>query len=232
MDSISRSNKKEENSIIEKTESPDTALQDGEAAKAGKVIFLLGGARSGKSEYSEALSASLSPSNRVAYFATGQIIDDEMKKRIDIHRKRRPPSWHTFEIDKSEIELADIERILKGLKAEKMQVLLIDCITNLLFRLVYKYGLDDMEILANELERKIEKEITGFFKEFIGLLTKYCRQEGIHTVIVSNEVGMGLVPPYPFGRIFRDLLGSINKSIASYSDEVFFFVAGLSLKMK
>ncbi len=223
MDSISRSNKKEESRITEKTGSPD---------KAGKVIFLLGGARSGKSEYSEVLASSLSPSNSVAYFATGQIIDDEMKKRIDIHRKRRPPSWHTFEIEKSEVELADIESILKEVQAKKMQVLLIDCITNLLFRLVYKYGLDDMEILANKLEKKIEKEISGFFKEFMGLLEKYCRQEGIHTVMVSNEVGMGLVPAYPFGRIFRDLLGSVNKSIAACSDEVFFFVAGLSLKMK
>ena len=226
MDSISRSNKKEENSITEKTGSSDTAVKD------GKVIFLLGGARSGKSEYSEVLSSSLSPSNRVAYFATGQVIDDEMKKRIEIHRKRRPPSWHTFEIDKSEVELADIESILKELKAKKMQVLLIDCITNLLFRLVYKYGLDDIEILANELEKKIEKEVTGFFRQFLNLLTEYCRKKGIHTVIVSNEVGMGLVPAFPFGRIFRDLLGSVNKSIASYSDEVFFFVAGLSLKMK
>ena len=214
MDNKKKSSKKEKNSIT------------------GKAIFLLGGARSGKSEYSEVLSSSLSPSDRVAYFATGQIIDDEMRKRIEIHKKRRQRSWQTFEIEKSEVELADIESILQEVASKKMEVLLIDCITNLLFRLVYKYGLDDMEILDNELEKKIEKETTGFFKEFLELVAKYCRKTGIHTIIVSNEVGLGLVPAYPFGRIFRDLLGSINKSIAGYCDEVFFFVAGLSLKMK
>jgi adenosylcobinamide kinase / adenosylcobinamide-phosphate guanylyltransferase len=194
------------------------------------MYFILGGARSGKSSFSEELAMSLS--ERVGYLATGQIIDDEMNKRIDIHKKRRPQHWKTFEIEASEINISDIEKVIQKAVAGKINVLIIDCITNLLFRLIHKYSLDRLEILENSLENKIENEITDFFDKFISAERRAADTMGIDIIIVSNEAGMGLVPAYPLGRIFRDMLGTVNKKIAAVSDDVHFFVAGIGMKIK
>ena len=195
-----------------------------------KMYFILGGARSGKSGFSEELAMSLS--ERVGYFATGQIIDDEMKKRIDIHKKRRPQHWKTFEVEANEINTADIEKVILKAGKNRIEVLIIDCITNLLFRLMHKYSLDRLEILENSLENKIENEITDFFNRFITAVRHAADTMDIDIIIVSNEAGLGLVPAYPLGRIFRDMLGIVNKKIAAVSDEVHFFIAGIGMKIK
>lgn len=192
----------------------------------GKIVFLLGGARSGKSEYSEKLASSFS--DKVAYIATAKITDDEMKKRVEIHKKRRPKSWKTYEIVKNNIEISEIESIFRQITRQKINVVLIDCITNLLFRIIYNYRLDEIEVIRNEVEKVVEKEAVLFFDNFL----KIMKESGLNVIIVSNEVGLGVVPSYPFGRIFRDLLGTINKKIAACSDEVYFFVAGLKQKLK
>jgi adenosylcobinamide kinase/adenosylcobinamide-phosphate guanylyltransferase len=196
----------------------------------GKIYFLLGGARSGKSEYSESLASSLS--TKVAYLATAEIIDEEMKKRIELHKIRRPAGWQTFEFGKSSICIDDFNPVLESVISKQMDVILIDCITNLLFRIVYKHRVEDLEIIDNAFERKIEAEVLEFFDQFLSQLIKAGNEHNLNIVIVSNEVGLGLVPPYPFGRVFRDLLGLANKKIASASDEVYFFVAGLKIQMK
>jgi adenosylcobinamide kinase / adenosylcobinamide-phosphate guanylyltransferase len=194
--------------------------------KPGKIYFLLGGARSGKSEYAEQFANSLS--GKVAYLATAVITDEEMEKRVLQHRKRRPSSWHTFEIESEIIDPLLISGIIDKIDASGCEVLLIDCITNLLFRLVYKYNIENLELINNELEKIIENEITSFFDNLLELLESAC----FDSIIVSNEVGLGIVPSYPFGRIFRDLMGVINKKIAACADEVYFFVAGLKQKLK
>jgi adenosylcobinamide kinase / adenosylcobinamide-phosphate guanylyltransferase len=191
-----------------------------------KIYFLIGGARSGKSEYSEQLATSTS--NKFAYLATARIIDEEMEKRIACHRKRRPESWKTFEFKKDAIEIREAEEIFSKIISENFEVVVIDCITNLLFRLIYRYNLDNIEIIDNALEKEIEKEAGSFFEKFLEIL-KSCN---LNIIIVSNEVGLGVVPPYPFGRIFRDLMGIVNKRIAAASDEVYFFMAGLAQRMK
>ncbi len=195
-----------------------------------KIYFILGGARSGKSSFSEELAISIS--ERVGYLATGQIIDEEMKKRIDIHKKRRPQNWKTFEIRSNDISTSEIEKIILMTDKNKLKVLIIDCITNLLFRLIHKYSLDGLEILENSLEKKIEDEITDFFDKFISSVRRAADTKGIDIIIVSNEAGLGLVPAYPLGRIFRDMLGIVNKKIAAASDEVHFFIAGIGMKIK
>ena len=196
----------------------------------GRIFFLLGGARSGKSEYSENLAASLS--EKVAYVATAEIIDEEMKKRIELHRSRRPAGWQTFEFKESNISIDDFNPMLESVISEHREVILIDCITNLLFRIVYKHRVEDMEIIDNDFERKIEGEVQEFFEQFLSGLIAASDKHNLNIIIVSNEVGLGLVPPYPFGRIFRDLLGLVNKKAALISDEVYFFVAGLKMQMK
>jgi adenosylcobinamide kinase/adenosylcobinamide-phosphate guanylyltransferase len=195
----------------------------------GKIYFLLGGARSGKSQYSEELAASISKD--VGYLATAEIIDEEMEKRIEFHRQRRPGSWLTFEIDKDEFNIEKIEEII-DVAAQKLDVLLIDCITILLFRLIYKSELDDLEVMDNRLEREMEKKVEKFFDRVIAVLKNASSSYNLNIIIVSNEVGLGVVPPYPFGRVFRDMLGLINKKIAGISDEVYFFISGLNLRMK
>jgi adenosylcobinamide kinase / adenosylcobinamide-phosphate guanylyltransferase len=196
----------------------------------GRIYFLLGGARSGKSEYSENLASSLS--EKVAYVATAEIIDEEMKKRVELHKSRRPAGWQTFEFKESNISIDDFNPVLDSIISQQSKVILIDCITNLLFRIVYKHRIEDLEIINNVFERKIEVEALEFFEQFLSGLTAARDKHNLNIILVSNEVGLGLVPPYPFGRIFRDLLGLVNKKIASVSDEVYFFVAGLKMQMK
>lgn len=191
-----------------------------------KLFFLLGGVRSGKSEYSEKLVSSIS--EKVAYIATSEIIDDEMKKRIEIHRKRRPKSWETYEILGEDIKIYKLREIFNQIISKKIDVVLIDCITNLLSRIIYKYKLDEVEVIDNKLEKTIEEEVVLFFDSFLEII----KNSNLNVVIVSNEVGLGVVPPYYLGRIFRDLMGIINKKVAGCSDEVYFFVAGLRQRLK
>ncbi len=196
----------------------------------GKIYFLIGGARSGKSQYSERLAASIS--GRVGYLATAEIIDEEMEKRVSFHRKRRPDSWETFEIQNDRMTAGEIREIVRSAVSLNLDVLLIDCITILLFRILYRFDLDELEVISNELEAEIEKEADDFFTEFLAIIKTAVSENGLNVIIVSNEVGLGLVPPYPFGRIFRDILGNTNRRLAELSDEVYFFIAGLNLKMK
>jgi adenosylcobinamide kinase/adenosylcobinamide-phosphate guanylyltransferase len=192
----------------------------------GYTYFLLGGARSGKSSYAEELADSLG--NEVAYIATAQVIDEEMQKRIDIHKSRRPVYWKTFEFGSNTPSIKDFEEIIKAISSENYKIVIIDCITILLFRLIHNYRIDEMEIIDSCLEKKIEDEVNIFFKMFLELTLS----SNLKFVIVSNEVGMGVVPPYPLGRAFRDLMGAVNKQIAAASDEVYFFIAGLKQKIK
>jgi adenosylcobinamide kinase / adenosylcobinamide-phosphate guanylyltransferase len=192
----------------------------------GYIYFLLGGARSGKSSYAEVLASNLC--DEVAYIATAEVIDEEMKKRIDIHKSRRPASWKTFEFESNTPAIKDFEEIIKTISSQNYKVVIIDCITILLFRIIHKFRLDEMEIIDSSLEKKIEDETCLFFSEFI----KITASSNLKFIIVSNEVGMGVVPAFPLGRVFRDLMGAVNKQICAASDEAYFFIAGLKQKIK
>ena len=135
--------------------------------QSGKIYFLLGGARSGKSEYAEQFANSLS--EKVAYLATATITDEEMEKRVQQHRKRRPLRWRTFEIESENIDLLLMGDIVEKINASGCEVLLIDCITNLLFRLAYKYNIENLELIDNKLEKIIENEVASFFDNFLKL---------------------------------------------------------------
>jgi adenosylcobinamide kinase / adenosylcobinamide-phosphate guanylyltransferase len=192
----------------------------------GHLYFLIGGARSGKSSYAEELAKKLS--DKVAYIATAEIIDEEMQKRIDLHKLRRLSTWKTFEIKEDIPSVKGFKNILNFIVSQKHEVVLIDCITILLFRLIDHYKIDTLEIIDNKLEAKIESEVEIFFEEIIKLI----KDIKLKFIIVSNEVGSGIVPSYPLGRIFRDLMGMVNKQIALHSDEVYFFIAGMRQKLK
>ncbi len=178
-----------------------------------KLILITGGVRSGKSSFAESLAEKMS--KRVAYIATAQGLDNEMKERIAEHRKRRPKYWKTFE--ETEQVAVIIERINSS-----TDVVIIDCLTLLVSNLISDFQEEISK--QHELFTKVLKEVD--------LIIKAVLKSEATVIIVSNEVGLGLVPANPIGRFYRDILGKANQSIASYSDQVYFMVSGIPLLIK
>ncbi len=170
-----------------------------------KFIFITGGARSGKSRYAQDLARGIS--KRVAFIATCIPQDEEMKNRIALHKKSRPSNWKVIE------ESKDIESTLVKLK-NKTDVVIIDCLGLLISNLLSE-GAD---------EKVIEKKI----RTIAQILPKV----EFTSIVVSNEVGSGIVPDNPLARRFRDLLGLSNQIIAKKADEVIFIQSGIPITIK
>ena len=170
-----------------------------------KVVFITGGARSGKSAFSETAAKTLGKD--LVYIATMEPLDGEMKARIKKHVSRRGREWKTIE------EPLRVVEILK--KHDRPgRVFLLDCLTLFISNHMLKGA------SGNALEKKV-KELAGF-----------CKSCKASIVIVSNEVGMGLVPDNPLGRKFRDAQGIANKIMAEAANEVYFMVSGIAVKIK
>jgi len=169
-----------------------------------KLIFVLGGGRSGKSRY--ALSRARLFSSR-AFIATAMPIDGEMKRRIATHQEERGTSFHTVE------EPYDLAAALTRLPSST-EVAVIDTLTVWFGNLLYKYG---------ELSMQLH-EINAFF-EVLKTLPYVL-------IVVSNEIGLGIIPADAQSRRFRDMMGSINQRVAALADEAVFMVSGLPLKLK
>jgi adenosylcobinamide kinase / adenosylcobinamide-phosphate guanylyltransferase len=172
----------------------------------GKITFILGGARSGKSQYALNLARE-SKADKVIFIATASAGDREMRLRIALHKKNRPRGWRTIEEPRS------LNRALKRVR-KNAQVVIIDCLTLLITNLM----------LEGHSDSFIEKEIKSGFK----LLKKI----GCDSIVVSNEVGLGIVPENSLARRFRDVAGRVNQAASRMSDEAYFMFAGLSMKMK
>lgn len=174
-------------------------------------IFIVGGARSGKSSHGITLAMSLArgplphsmQGEGVAYIATAQPLDKEMQARILRHKAWRPAGMTTIE------EPVELHKALKG--AEKNHdCIVIDCLTLW---------------LTNIWERKgMESRIKAFLDAL--------RTSKKRVIVISNEVGMGIVPAYKKGRRFRDALGELNRKVASGSDKVIFMVSGVPVLIK
>lgn len=170
-----------------------------------KFIFILGGARSGKSRYAVSLAKSIG--KKVAFIATADASDEEMKKRIEAHKRSRPADWQVIE------EAKDIVRVFVSLD-KKIEVAIIDCA-----------GLFISNLLMDNLsDAEIEKKINS--------LEKTISESGIVTILVSNDVGSGIVPDNPLARRFRDLIGNFNQAMAKSADEVVFMCAGIPAQIK
>jgi adenosylcobinamide kinase/adenosylcobinamide-phosphate guanylyltransferase len=183
-----------------------------------ELILILGGARAGKSALAEELAASYGP--HVLYVATAEIKDNEMRARVQTHRARRPDTWTTLEA------AADVGG---ALLAEELaaDAVLVDCITLLVTNRVLAYG-GDQEVLDPAAEEAADAAVSA---EIEALLKAHARL-GLPMVVVSNEVGLGLVPPYPLGRLYRDVLGRANQRLAAAADRVYLVVAGLPVTLK
>jgi len=175
------------------------------AASQKKIIFITGGVRSGKSHFALELAQNF-PGPK-AYLATAQALDQEMAERIQWHKRNRPKDWESLE------EPLRVAEILKE-KGDRFSLILMDCLT-----LWISNGL-----MANWTDKKILQEADR--------LLKVCRATKCSLIIVSNEVGMGIVPDNPAARIFRDLSGRIHQKISRQADEVYFMVSGLPQKLK
>jgi adenosylcobinamide kinase/adenosylcobinamide-phosphate guanylyltransferase len=177
-----------------------------------ELILILGGVRSGKSDYAQHYAQK--KANSVVFIATAEAGDDEMAARIAMHKLKRPSHWKT-------IEAADtIGKVLVSLSCD-VEVVIIDCLTMLISNIM---GEENGEKVQEEHRKRIHKEIED-------ILCAY--EKGSTTlIIVSNEVGMGIVSPTPMGRFFRDELGTANRLIAEKADRVLLMVAGLPVDVK
>ena len=169
-----------------------------------EIILILGGARSGKSAYALALAKKY---KKAAFVATCQGLDKEMKERIRLHKKARPENWKTFE------EAKDPAPLLMKI-GNSFDCVIIDCLTLLVSNL----------ILGGHKEEGILKKINELLSSI--------RKNKAKVIMVSNEVGMGIVPANKLGRDFRDIAGKVNQIVAAEADTVFFTVSGMPLKVK
>ena len=169
----------------------------------GKITFILGGARSVKSTYALKLAAKR---NKVAFIATCQARDKEMSERIKLHKRSRPLHWETFEEPCA-------PSVLLNKIGDGFEIILIDCLTLLISNLMLKGMKED----------KIKQEIDSL----IDVLKKIKAE----SIIVSNEVGLGIVPNNKLARDFRDIAGKINQVVAEESSRVFFMVSGMPIQI-
>jgi len=182
-------------------------IQESKPISSGAVTLILGGARSGKSRYAQAL-ATQAQDKDVVYLATAEASDDEMRSKIQRHRSERPSTWKTVEVTLQ----------LDGAVAQygrRNSFLLIDCLTTFTANLMTAENGDSDAIL-----RRIDR-----------LRSALLSTEAV-VAMVSNEVGSGVVPAFPSGCQFRELLGEVNQIMARISRNVIFMVAGYPLALK
>ena len=179
-----------------------------------KLIFLLGGARSGKSHYAEQWA--IEHGKHVLFVATAQAFDNEMRERIAHHQSTRPAHWHTLE---EPLHVADA--IKMTISTREYHTVLVDCITLLASNLLLTLPEDCTQEEANQ---RILTEID--------VLLEVAAQSDATWLVISNEVGMGIVPPSRLGRLYRDALGRANQRMAQAADEVLLLVAGLPWSLK
>ena len=182
------------------------------------IILVTGGARSGKSSFAESLCKN--QNNRIAYIATSIAFDDEMKNRVKKHQESRPKEWKTYEIYK------DIYSIIDEI-GEKHDTVRMDCVTLMVNKLMFTYGIDVDKATSKELD-----ELENYIRDQIEKLLDAVKKTNLYFVIVSNEIGMGIVPANKLSRIYRDFVGRANQLIGKYSDEVYFVVSGIPMKVK
>ena len=172
------------------------------------LTLVLGGVRAGKSSYAQGLAAL---GGRVLFLATAEAGDEEMTARIEAHREDRPAGWDTLE------EPVDLVGALEPL-LHRYDTVMLDCLTLWVSNLLLKGP--DIEATRKDILPEAER--------LLGLI----QNSDTSWIVVSNEVGLGVMPPTELGRIYADELGRINQLVAAEADAVYFMAAGLPLRMK
>jgi adenosylcobinamide kinase/adenosylcobinamide-phosphate guanylyltransferase len=173
-----------------------------------RLILVTGGARSGKSAFAQEEARRLG-GDRVSFIATAQALDEEMAERIAAHRSERPEGWETLE---------EPLKVPAALRRAKHEVVLLDCLSLWVANLLLREGepVESLQTLRPHLEE---------------LLAAW-RASGKRLLVVTNEVGMGIVPENALARRYRDLLGFANVRLAREAGAVYLMVSGLPLKLK
>jgi adenosylcobinamide kinase/adenosylcobinamide-phosphate guanylyltransferase len=177
-----------------------------------KLTLVLGGARSGKSAHAERLAAERG--GNILFVATAEAGDEEMAARIAAHRAARPAAWRTLEAPRNTGPAIQAS-------AGDADLVLLDCLTLLANNVIAPLP---ESASAAQAEAALTAEVDA-------LLAAYAAGRAAW-IVISNEVGLGLVPPYPLGRVYRDALGRANQRLAAAADEALFMVAGLPLRIK
>ncbi len=184
----------------------------------GRIILVTGGARSGKSSYAEQLVSLMG--ERIIYLATARALDQEMEDRIAKHRQQRPSAWRTIETPTSLAAVIQAE-------GNGCDALLLDCLTVFLTNRILTHAVDwqrpDMGRL-NAIEAELMDEVQAVVEAASGMQAQL--------VVVTNEVGFGIVPMSPLARFFRDCAGRANQRLAAAAAEVFLVVAGIPMRIK
>lgn len=180
----------------------------------GRLTLILGGVRSGKSQLAQDMAQRLG--GEVLFVATGEALDEEMLERIDKHRRSRPAAWRTIEVP------CDVGREIRE-QAGDAGVVVIDCLTLLVSNVIGRCGHPD-EIDAGLVSQAVAAEIGGLMSCVEDVPCRF--------IVVSNEVGLGLVPDNRLGRIYRDCLGKANRELAQRADAVYLMVAGIPMVLK
>lgn len=222
-----------------------------------KLVLITGGARSGKSSFAVQLASGLG--ERVLYIATAEVGDPEMEARIIRHRNNRPSNWRTIEVTEgpetalkeageSEVILVDCLTLLvsnlmlneirgdigQGLGDRGQESLRLHS---------GQAGVRSRESKAVSYESLVEsneawdkpdemEKIEGRIVKIVEETLKAAKEIKSTVIIVTNELGLGIVPPYPMGRFYRDLMGIVNQQVATAADEVYFMVSGVPMKIK
>lgn len=179
----------------------------------GQIILITGGARSGKSRFAEQLAHTLG-GEEVLFVATAEPRDEDMARRIAAHRRDRPSSWETIEAPREAAQA--VRRHLTS-----HQAVLLDCLTLLAGNVLLSLdNSPDGDRAGERLRREVE--------EWIDL----GRETSAAIVVVTNEVGLGVIPSTRMGRLYRDLLGGANQQLADAADAVYLMVAGIPVDVK
>lgn len=182
------------------------------------LTLIIGGARSGKSDLAQRLA--IASGRPVVFVATAEARDDEMRARIGHHRESRPPGWTTVEAP-----LAVVESLAE--RAPSADCIVLDCVTLWVSNRL-EAMLPPSEAITPEDSAAAVQRVRA---DAMALLDWNASFAG-ELVVVSNEVGMGVVPATALGRVFRDALGAANRAIAARADRVYHLVAGLALDVK
>ena len=193
------------------------------------LIFVTGGAKSGKSKFAEEMLLKLNNGNQKnIYLATSLVFDEEMKEKVRLHKKRRKNDWFTVETYKN------FKNKLNNFFENNDKIknnLLVDCLTNMITNIIFENQNIDWNNFEKKLYiqtlKKLNKNVENSVDELLNITNQF-----ENTVIVSNELGMGLVPSYPLGRYFREIAGKMNQIVAEKADEVYFVVSGIPMKIK
>ena len=168
------------------------------------------------------------------YLATSIVFDEEMRTKVEVHKERRQDKWVTVEGYK------DFSKCLEGTFTEgKSQEgedagksgtgnnILVDCLTNMVSNIILENRDINWDAPTKEQMRECDEMVKRQVEELLGISNKF-----ENMIIVSNELGMGIVPAYPLGRYFREIAGKMNQLVAEKSDEAYLVVSGMPMKLK